>query len=126
MDFVINGKSIEETSICKLMGKAWKQYAWKEFKQSLTAKEINVYEKKSYSSEEQVYLLKAKVHENNNYCPFAKGVFKGMFEYVGAAVPSDSILEKLVTNCNQAGYEAATYTNLHSLSIIVFIHAGKP
>ncbi|MCA4775186.1 hypothetical protein IHO40_03655 [Wolbachia endosymbiont of Mansonella ozzardi] len=42
-----------------------------------------------------------------------------MFECVGAAVPSDSILEKLVTNCNQAGYEAATYTDLHSLRLSI-------
>ncbi|MDG7052735.1 MAG: hypothetical protein LKM45_02500 [Wolbachia endosymbiont of Alcedoecus sp.] len=50
--------------------------------------------------------------EDKNYRPFVKEVFKRMFEYAGAAVPSDSILEELVTNCNQAGYEAATYTDI--------------
>ncbi len=32
-----------------------------------------------------------------------------MFRYAGAEVPSDAILEELVTNCNQAGYEAAPF-----------------
>ncbi|WP_264331244.1 hypothetical protein [Wolbachia endosymbiont (group B) of Erebia ligea] len=39
------------------------------------------------------------------YRQFAKEVFKEIFEYAEAQVPSDSILEELVTNCNQAGYE---------------------
>lgn len=47
--------------------------------------------------------------EDKNYRPFAKEVFKGMFEYAEAAVPSDPILEELVTNCNQAAYLGALY-----------------
>ncbi|WP_341813104.1 hypothetical protein [Wolbachia endosymbiont (group B) of Germaria angustata] len=39
------------------------------------------------------------------YRQFAKEVFKEIFEYAEAQVPSDSILEELVTNYNQAGYE---------------------
>ncbi|WP_338062926.1 hypothetical protein [Wolbachia endosymbiont of Drosophila tsacasi] len=47
--------------------------------------------------------------EDENYRPFAKEVFKEMFKYAEAKVPSDSILEELVTNCNQAGYEAGVF-----------------
>lgn len=45
---------------------------------------------------------------NWDYRPFAKEVFKEMFEYAGASIPTDAILEELVTNCNQAGYRFAT------------------
>lgn len=59
----------------------------------------------------QLYAKRASLIENNkngekNYRPFAKEVFKEMFKYAEAKVPSDSILEELVTNCNQAGHEA--------------------
>ncbi|WP_353288824.1 hypothetical protein [Wolbachia endosymbiont (group A) of Pogonocherus hispidulus] len=75
MDFVINGKSIDQNFI------------------------------------NQLYAKHASLIENNkngekNYRPFAKEVFKEMFKYAEAKVPSDSILEELVTNCNQAGHEA--------------------
>ncbi|WP_224721435.1 hypothetical protein [Candidatus Wolbachia massiliensis] len=33
-----------------------------------------------------------------------------MFKYAEAQVPSDHILEELITNCNQAGYEGAFFT----------------
>lgn len=36
-----------------------------------------------------------------------------MFRYAGAEVPSNAILEELVTNCNQAGYEAAPFIQTH-------------
>ncbi|WP_253300190.1 hypothetical protein [Wolbachia endosymbiont of Chironomus riparius] len=42
--------------------------------------------------------------KNDDYCPFVKEFFKEMFQYAGAEVPHDSILEELTTNCNQAGY----------------------
>ncbi|MDR2548468.1 MAG: hypothetical protein LBC34_03170 [Rickettsiales bacterium] len=48
--------------------------------------------------------------ESKQYREFAKEVFKEMFKYAGAEVPSDPILEELVTNCNQAGYEGALFT----------------
>lgn len=44
-----------------------------------------------------------------DYRALAKEIFKEMFRYAGAEVPSDAILEELVTNCNQAGYEAAPF-----------------
>lgn len=50
-------------------------------------------------------LLPKSEDENKSYRPFAKEVFKGMFKYAEAQVPSDSILEELITSCNQLGYE---------------------
>ncbi|AAW70728.1 hypothetical protein EJB10_02835 [Wolbachia endosymbiont of Brugia malayi] len=46
---------------------------------------------------------------SEDYRLFAKRVFTGMFEYAKAEVPNNRILEKLVINCNQAGYEFAIY-----------------
>lgn len=37
-----------------------------------------------------------------------------MFRYAGAEVPSDAILEELVTNCNQAGYGAGIFNESHA------------
>lgn len=58
----------------------------------------------------QLYERHAGLIENDgngekNYRQFAKEVFQEMFKYAEAQVPSGSILEELVTNCNQAGYE---------------------
>lgn len=50
--------------------------------------------------------------ETGDYRSLAKTVFKEMFKYAEAQVPSDSILEELVTNCNQAGYEGALFTQI--------------
>ncbi|MGL9717312.1 MAG: hypothetical protein ACR5K9_01170 [Wolbachia sp.] len=55
------------------------------------------------------HLLPKMGDENKDYRPFTKEVFKEMFEYAKAQVPSDSILEELVTNCNQAAYLGALY-----------------
>ncbi len=49
-----------------------------------------------------------------NYRPFAKETFKEMFKYAEAEVPSDAILEELVTNCNQAGYGAGIFNESHA------------
>lgn len=37
-----------------------------------------------------------------------------MFRYAGAEVPSNAILEELVTNCNQAGYGAGIFNESHA------------
>lgn len=55
-----------------------------------------------------IHLLPAINDGNWDYRPFAKEVFKEMFKYAGASIPTDAILEELVTNCNQAGYRFAT------------------
>ncbi|WP_338406829.1 hypothetical protein [Wolbachia endosymbiont (group A) of Longitarsus flavicornis] len=56
-----------------------------------------------------IHLLPTERDENKDYRSFAKEVFKKMFRYASAEVPSDAILAELVTNCNQAGYEAAPF-----------------
>ncbi|MDG7053225.1 MAG: hypothetical protein LKM45_05100 [Wolbachia endosymbiont of Alcedoecus sp.] len=103
MNFVINKKIIDKTSIHTLIERAWQQYSRRELN-SLIDKGTNTYEKKLYSSEEKVFLLKEEVKKNSNYRPIAKEIFKEMFEYAKARVPSDPILEELVTNCNQSSY----------------------
>ncbi|GHM58925.1 MAG: hypothetical protein sL5_10130 [Candidatus Mesenet longicola] len=45
-----------------------------------------------------------------NYHPYLKKVFKKIFQYAGAKVPNESIIQELITNCNQAGYEATLCT----------------
>ncbi|WP_250295480.1 hypothetical protein [Wolbachia endosymbiont of Oedothorax gibbosus] len=54
-------------------------------------------------------LLPKSEGKNEDYRPFARKVFKEIFKYAEAQVPSDSILEELVINCNQAGYVGALY-----------------
>lgn len=39
-----------------------------------------------------------------NYSSFLKQIFIKIFEYAGAEVPSDSIMEELITNYHQEGY----------------------
>lgn len=56
-----------------------------------------------------IHLLPTERDENKDYRSFAKAVFKKMFRYARAEDASDAILEELVTNCNQAGYEAAPF-----------------
>ncbi|MDG7055800.1 MAG: hypothetical protein LJD31_04725 [Wolbachia endosymbiont of Menacanthus eurysternus] len=68
----------------------------------------------------QLYAKHASLIENNengekNYRPFAKEVFKEMFKYAKAEVPSDPILEELITNCNQAGYDGSLHMQFHNI-----------
>ncbi len=63
---------------------------------------------------EHLHLLLKVGDENKNYRPFVKEVFKEMFKYAEAEVPSEPILEELVTNCNQAGYLAGIFIEYHS------------
>ncbi|CAI5594467.1 hypothetical protein WMELPLUS_00850 [Wolbachia endosymbiont of Drosophila melanogaster] len=48
-------------------------------------------------------------NDKNKYRQFVKQVFTELFEYAEAEVPNDSILEELITNCNQAAYVGALY-----------------
>ncbi len=57
-----------------------------------------------------------------NYRQFAKEVFREMFKYSDAQVPSDSILKELVTNCNQAAYVGALYNEDSPLFHVTKIH----
>ncbi|UIP92908.1 hypothetical protein JSQ73_000790 [Wolbachia endosymbiont of Anopheles demeilloni] len=49
-----------------------------------------------------------------DYRALAKEIFKEMFRYAEAEIPSDAILEELVTNCNQAGYGAGILNESHA------------
>ncbi|NEV49578.1 hypothetical protein EUZ93_03690 [Wolbachia pipientis] len=71
-------------------------------------KKIDEYRKefeRFYNAGRSSYHLFSK----KDYRALAKEIFKETFRYAGAKVPSDAILEELVTNCNQAGYEAAPF-----------------
>ncbi|WMT85139.1 hypothetical protein NMD99_03985 [Wolbachia endosymbiont of Listronotus oregonensis] len=120
MDFVINGKSIDQTLTSALMegakqrefDKIWSEYC--ENDNTPDHKKTDQYEKefeRFYNlGKEYAHLLPKE--EARNYRPFAKEVFKEMFKYAEAKVPSDSILEELITNCNQAGYEGTLFTDV--------------
>ncbi len=63
------------------------------------------------------HLLQRKEDTSENYRPFLVEAFKGIFEYVKtrdqeAKVPSDAIIQELITSCNQAGYQAIMPTNV--------------
>ncbi|OEY87023.1 hypothetical protein BIY23_00855 [Wolbachia pipientis] len=42
---------------------------------------------------------------STDYRPFAKAIFSEMFKSAHAPIPNKAILEEFVTNCNQSGYE---------------------
>ncbi|WP_425386173.1 hypothetical protein [Wolbachia endosymbiont (group A) of Barypeithes pellucidus] len=72
--------------------------------------------------EEHDSLLPKSEGENEDYRPFARKVFKEIFKYAGAQVPSDHILEELVINCNQAGYVGALYAEDKPLFHVATAH----
>ncbi|MDR1139603.1 MAG: hypothetical protein LBJ80_02655 [Rickettsiales bacterium] len=120
MSFVINKKSIDNTlTIALIKGaeqngleKSWDEHCKNE--KTPDRKKTDQYKKKFEEfynlGTEHTHLLPKE--ETGDYRPFAKEVFKEMFKYAKAEVPSDPILEELVTNCNQAGYEAGVHMEL--------------
>ncbi|MGL9779229.1 MAG: hypothetical protein ACR5K5_03100 [Wolbachia sp.] len=101
-------KDIEKELVSNALGELWKNHCE-------NPKIADHQKTDSYKKEfEEFYnagqhLLPTEKDENKDYRSFAKEVFKKMFRYAGAEVPSNAILEELVTNCNQAGYEAAPF-----------------
>ncbi|WP_434732239.1 hypothetical protein [Wolbachia endosymbiont of Zygogramma bicolorata] len=101
-------EDIEKELVSNALGELWKNHCE-------NPKTANHQKTDSYKKEfEEFYnagqhLLPTEKDENKDYRSFAKEVFKKMFRYAGAEVPSNAILEELVTNCNQAGYEAAPF-----------------
>lgn len=74
--------------------------------------EIDEYRKefeRFYNAGRSSYHLFSK----KDYRALAKEIFKEIFRYAGAKVPSDAVLEELVTNCNQAGYGAGIFNESH-------------
>ncbi|WP_341822478.1 hypothetical protein [Wolbachia endosymbiont (group A) of Clivina fossor] len=101
-------EDIEKELVSNALGELWKNHCE-------NPKIADHQKTDSYKKEfEEFYnagqhLLPTEKDENKDYRSFAKEVFKKMFRYAGAEVPSNAILEELVTNCNQAGYEAAPF-----------------
>ncbi|MDR0289119.1 MAG: hypothetical protein LBH78_03645 [Rickettsiales bacterium] len=111
MNFFINEKNIDKILMKVLINRNKKEFdkIWEEYYESSGI----LADKKTDQHKEEVehfynigqkygYLLPEK--GDTNYRPFAKEVFKEMFKYAGVETPSNSILEELVTNCNQSGY----------------------
>lgn len=118
MNFVINKKNIDTILIKALINRDKEEFDkfWEKYCEGL--KVSNDKETDRYKEEvEKFYnigkgytnLLPKEEDENKSYRAFAKEVFKEIFKYAEAQVPSDSILEELVINCNQAGYVGALY-----------------
>ncbi|MFP3026799.1 MAG: hypothetical protein ACEY3L_11365 [Wolbachia sp.] len=114
MDFTINGQSVDKILIKALINKDKKEFdkVWAEhYKNEKTPdhKKNDQYKKKfeEFYNRGTKYTHLLPKEENGNYRPFAKEVFKEMFQYAGERVPSDPILEELIVHCNQAGYEAS-------------------
>lgn len=115
MNFVINKKNIDTILIKALINRDKEEFdkLWEKYCEGLKVsndKETDRYKEKV----EKFYnigkgytnLLPKEGDENKSYRPFVKEIFKEIFKYAEAQVPSDYILEELITNCNQAGYEA--------------------
>ncbi|KLT22658.1 hypothetical protein wVul_1023 [Wolbachia endosymbiont of Armadillidium vulgare str. wVulC] len=117
MNFIVNKKSIDSTLTFALtegakengLRKAWDEHSKNE--KTPDDKKADQYKKKfeEFYNLGTNYAHLLQKEENGNYRPFAKAVFKEIFERAKVQVPSDSILEELVTNCNQAGYEAVVH-----------------
>lgn len=116
MRFVINRKSLDENLIGALIDgvdqnnnfdEVWdRHYKKQEIPGNKKTDQYKEEFERFYNlGEGYTHLLLKKGDKNNNYRPIAKEVFREMFKYAEAKVPSDPILEELITSCNQLGYE---------------------
>ncbi|MDM8335466.1 hypothetical protein [Wolbachia pipientis] len=130
MNFVIDGKSVDKILIKALINRDKKEFdkIWEEYCQdSKIPKKTDQEEVKRFYNlgKEHAHLLLKK--GDKNYYPFAKQVFIELFKYAKAKaeVPSDFILEELITNCNQAGYEAASLVQVQLALGHLFVVASS-
>ncbi len=104
-------EDIEKELVSDALGELWKNHC--EDPKTTDHQKTDSYKKEFEefynAGQRYIHLLPTEKDENKDYRSFAKEVFKKMFRYAGAEVPSDAILEELVTNCNQAGNEAAPF-----------------
>ncbi|WP_264704096.1 hypothetical protein [Wolbachia endosymbiont (group A) of Volucella inflata] len=104
-------EDIEKELVSDALGELWKNHC--EDPKTTDHQKTDSYKKEFEefynAGQRYIHLLPTEKDENKDYRSFAKEVFKKMFRYAGAEVPSNAILEELVTNCNQAGYEAAPF-----------------
>ncbi|WP_264374931.1 MULTISPECIES: hypothetical protein [unclassified Wolbachia] len=133
MRFVINSKNLDQSLIGALIDGA-KQYnfdeVWDRYykNQGIPGnKKTDQYYKEEFErfynlGKGYAHLLPKEGDENKSYRAFGKEVFKEMFKYAEAQVPSDSILKELVTNCNQAAYVGALYNEDSPLFHVTKIH----
>ncbi|OAB82460.1 hypothetical protein WSTR_00460 [Wolbachia endosymbiont of Laodelphax striatellus] len=116
MRFVINSKSLDENLIGALIDGVDQNNNFDEvWDRHYKKQEIPGNKKTDQYKEEferfynlgkgYTHLLPKKGDKNENYHPIAKEIFKEMFKYAEAQIPSDPLLEELVTNCNQLGYD---------------------
>lgn len=115
MRFVINSKSLDEILIGALIdgvdqhnfNEVWdRHYKKQEIPDDKKTDQYKESFKEFYNlGKKHNHLLPKKGDENKSYRAFAKEVFKKMFKYAEAQIPSDPLLEELVTNCNQLGYD---------------------
>lgn len=115
MNFVISGKSIDKIFTKVLINIDKKEFdtIWEEYCKGPKIPSDKKTDQYKEEVEKFYNIGKGHAHllpknQNEDYRLFAKEVFKEMFKHAKAEVPSDSILEELVINCNQAGYEAAS------------------
>ncbi len=130
MKFIINSKSLDENLIGALIDgvdqhnfdEVWDRHYKKQ--EIPDDKKTDQYKKKfeEFYSLGTNYAHLLPEEENGNYRPFAKEVFKEMFRYAEAQVPSDSTLEELVANCNQAAYVGALYNKGSPLFHVTVAH----
>jgi hypothetical protein len=74
------------------------------------------------AGQKYIHLVPLEKVENKNYRSFAKEIFIELFKHVGTEIPSDPILEELVTNCNQSAYLGALYHKDGPLTRAAEIH----
>lgn len=115
MRFVINSKSLDEILIGALIDgvdqhnfdEVWdRHYKKQEIPDDKKTDQYKEEFERFYNlGKGYTHLLPKEGDKNENYHPIAKKIFKEMFKYAEAKVPSDPILEELITSCNQLGYE---------------------
>lgn len=109
-------KDIEKELVSDALGELWKNHC--EDPKTTDHQKTDSYKKEFEefynAGQRYIHLLPTERDENKDYRSFAKEVFKKMFRYAGAEVPSDAILEELITNCNQAGYGAGIFNESHA------------
>ncbi|WP_143689508.1 hypothetical protein [Wolbachia endosymbiont of Nilaparvata lugens] len=115
MRFVINSKSLDEILIGALIDgvdqhnfdEVWdRHYKKQEIPDDKKTDQYKEKFERFYNlGKGYTHLLPKEGDKNENYHPIAKEIFKEMFKYAEAQIPSDPLLEELVTNCNQLGYD---------------------
>ncbi|MBV0899914.1 MAG: hypothetical protein KTV77_04155 [Wolbachia endosymbiont of Fragariocoptes setiger] len=97
MNFVINGKKIDKQFIASL----------KNVEGSHNSEEVWF---DALDNQEEIWFdASDSIEMEEDYRTSTKEIFKRIFRDAEAEIPSDSILEELITNCNQAGYEGALF-----------------